>query len=160
MTTSLFSTMHHICIVVRDMDKAVDYYHSMGAGPFSLTTPVDFVNRKERGKDVPVHNQKVRDFFGKMGNVWINLLQPVEGNSVFQEFLDTRGEGIHHFAFLVDDVDKEEAELVEKGFLVLTSMRLSNGCGHSIIDTTEIGGVYIEILQADPDWIKLYPPLR
>jgi methylmalonyl-CoA/ethylmalonyl-CoA epimerase len=160
MTTSLFSTMHHICIVVRDMDKAVDYYHSMGAGPFSLTTPIDIVKRKVHGKEVPVPNWKIKDFFGKMGNVWINLLQPIEGDSIFQEFLDTRGEGIHHFAFLVDDVEKEEAEFVEKGFKVLSSVRLINGCGHSIMDTAETGGIYIEVLQAPAEWIKLYPPLR
>ena len=160
MTTSLFSTMHHICIVVRDMDKAVEHYHSMGAGPFSRTTPIDIAKRTVRGKDVPVPNWKIGDFFGKMGNVWINLLQPIEGNSIFQEFLDTRGEGIHHFAFLVDDVDKEEAELVKKGFEVLASVRLRNGCGHSIMDTTGTGGIYIEILQAPAEWIKLYPPLR
>ena len=142
------------------MDKAVDYYNSMGAGPFSLTTPINMVERKVRGKEVPVPNWKIRDFFGKMGKVWINLLQPVEGDSIFQEFLDTRGEGIHHFAFLVDDVDKEEAEFVKKGYEVLASVRLKDGYGHSIIDTAGTGGIYIELLQAQPDWIKLYPPLR
>jgi methylmalonyl-CoA epimerase len=160
MTESLFSTMHHIGIVVRDMEKAVDYYHSMGAGPFSLVTPIDIIERKVRGEDVPVPNWKIKEFFGKLGNVWIQLVQPVEGNSIFQEFLDTRGEGIHHFALLVDDVDKEEAELVRKGFEVIASIRLRDGCGHSIMDTVGTGGVYIEIMKAPPDWIKLYPPLR
>jgi len=52
-------------------------------------------------------SSKIKEVIGNMGMVRLQLIQPIEGKSMFQEFLDTRSEDIHHYAFLVDDIEKE-----------------------------------------------------
>lgn len=159
MVKSLYANPHHMAIVVRDMDKTVDYYQSLGMGPFVPAPPIQITKRTDRGKPIAPGSGKIKEVIGNMGMVRLQLIQPVEGESLFQEFLDTRGEGVHHYAFLVDDIEKEEARFVDKGVEILSSVRVQGGGGHIIINTSETGGVLIELIQAPPEWLIQCPPL-
>lgn len=52
--------------------------------------------------------------FLRIGSLDLELWQPIRGDTVQQEFLDSCGEGVNHIAFTVEDYDKEYANLVEK----------------------------------------------
>ncbi len=82
-----------------------------------------------------------------MGQVELELIEPGEEESLWREFLDTRGEGINHLGFFVDDIDKESTELEKKGFRVLYSSRFQNGGGATYFDTAKIGGILMELIQ-------------
>ena len=56
-----------------------------------------------------------------MGNVQLELVQPVDGPSIYRDWIDTHGEGLHHINFLVDDVDETAGVLVGEGFPSLQS---------------------------------------
>ena len=114
MAKSLFINPHHVAIVVRDMNKTANYYQSLGMGPFVTAPPIKIIERTDRGKLTTPGSSKIKEVIGNMGVIRLQLIQPIEGKSMFQEFLDTRGEGVHHYAFLVDDIEKEEAkELIQ-----------------------------------------------
>ena len=76
--------LHHIAVVVRDIDKAVEYYQSLGIA--SVGREVIF----------PESKPKIRAKFVQIGSVPIEFIQPVEGESPYKEFLDRKGEGIQH----------------------------------------------------------------
>ena len=56
-----------------------------------------------------------------IGDVELELIQAVEGESPYKEFLDSKGGGIQHIAYAVDDLDKEVAKLSSQGANVLFS---------------------------------------
>jgi len=139
--------LHHIGVVVKDVDKAVEHYQSLGIGPFQAPTPLDRVGLKINGKPVDLASIKFKVRFADMGPVRIELIQPVEGESLVKDFLETRGEGISHLGITVDNINEVEAKLVNKGFTVPYRSTYKNGGGAAYIDTDKIGGVLVEILQ-------------
>ncbi|MDD4877110.1 MAG: VOC family protein [Dehalococcoidales bacterium] len=154
----VFSELDHICIVTKDLDKNIRYYESLGIGPFKPIGPVERFDFKMlmHGKSIAPDSYKVEPRIARVGLVKIELVQPISGNSLWQEFLETRGEGIMHLAFKVDDVEKEEGKLVKNGLELIFHVRFrtSKGCGGvSYFDTRKVGGVIFEIVQWAPGMI-------
>ena len=54
-------------------------------------------------------------------NIQIELIEPLGGSNIWQEFLDRHGDGIHHIRFTVDDHDGAIEEMAEKGIKVSQS---------------------------------------
>ena len=147
---SPFSKVSHVGIVVRDMDKAIEYYQSLGIGPFESSKKGHLAtDRKVYGK--PADDAKIKSRVVQMGQLYLELVQPVEGEAIQKEFLKTKGEGINHLGFLVDDIDKETAKLEEKGFKVISSTRYAGGGGIAYFDTDKVGGVIFELIQPPPE---------
>ncbi len=89
----------HIGVVVKDADKTAEFLSSVwGIGPWRS---MDYAPHKE---DMIVGEPfALKAVFTKLGPTILELLQPVEGKSVWAEALETNGEGIHHMAFNVSD---------------------------------------------------------
>ncbi|MBA7552113.1 hypothetical protein ES705_44667 [subsurface metagenome] len=137
---------HHVGVAIRDMDKAVAYYQSLGIatiGPEILFESSNLTDFEVNGK-TPDTIVKRRIRFVQIGPIQLELVQPVEGESPQKEFLDSRGEGIDHIGFNVDDLDKEVDKLVKKGNKVILSGKSQTG-GFAYFDTCEVGNVIIEL---------------
>jgi methylmalonyl-CoA/ethylmalonyl-CoA epimerase len=145
---SPFSQLHHISIVVKDINKAVEYYESIGIGPFESYPPI-----KEYVKiDVP-DKEGFYDLTikcARIGPVDLQLIQPGKGKSLYKDFLETRGEGVYHLGFAVEDIDGSEAEVRAMGLGVISSGRRENGSGFSYLDTADNAGVTLLIRQSPP----------
>jgi len=147
---SIFSNLHHVALVVRDMDKAIAHYQSLGIGPFEAP-PVKAVSIKLYGKPIPTDYFTRKELMGPMGLINLQLIQPGKEESTWKEFLETRGEGVHHLGFFVDDIDKVEAEFAAKGFEIVISSRFQGGGGAAYIDIgKETGGIMLELIQPPP----------
>ncbi len=145
MEKSPFSKADQVGLIVRDIDKAVQYYESLGIGPFEpMKGPPPF-DRKVYGK--PAEGIKNKVMVAQMGSVQLELVQPVSGKSVQMEFLESRGEGISHLGFFVGHLDKAVPKLVEKGFKVILGGRFAGGGGFAYFDTDKVGGVIFELVQ-------------
>ena len=145
---SPFSQIDQVGVVVRDMDKAMEHYSSLGIGPFE-TLKLSRFDRRVYGKPMgDDHKNLLR--VAQMGNVELELIQPVSGDSVQRQFLEKRGEGINHLGFFVDDIEKEVAKLVKSGFKVINSVKYVGGGGVAYLDTDRIGGVCFELIQRPP----------
>ncbi len=113
--------LSHIGIVVRDLDKAVEYYGSVfGLGPFRTKT-YELKSFIYRGKTA---NARVRAALADSGQVFIELVQVLEGETPHTEFLREKGEGIQHVAFLVRDLDEKLNELAKSGIEPVMRYRL------------------------------------
>jgi len=152
MTDELFSKFDHIGVIVRNLDKAIEYYQSFGIGPFEPVRPFEAVERKSFGRLIDPKTARVKVKFADLGPVQLELVQPLDVESLAKDFLETKGEGVNHLGFLVDDIDKEEAELIEKGFKLLHRSRFENGGGMAYFDTGKIGGFLIELIQWPPEY--------
>ena len=143
-------TFHHMAVVVWDMDKAVEYYQSLGIATFKPEFMLD--SSTYRGYEVygktPDTIDKTKMMFVQIGSFQIELVQPVEGEPIYKEFLNSQGEGVHHIAFTVDDLEGETAKLVDKGIPVITRAKFPNGAGFAYFDIRKTGNVIIELIQA------------
>ena len=115
--------INQIAIVVKDLEKvAENYWNILGIGPwaiFNWEAPLVY-DRKYHGETVWAR-EKIA--LAQVGDVQLELVQPVEGASIYKDWLDEHGEGLHHMNFLVDDVDEAAEIFTKEGFLSLQSGR-------------------------------------
>jgi methylmalonyl-CoA/ethylmalonyl-CoA epimerase len=130
-------------LVVRDMDKAIKRFSALGFGPFSPKslppgTKV-WVTEKPSDGEVDVRATMVED-------MELELCQPVSGPSPHKDFLESKGEGIQHIMFAVDDLEKEIERLTEQGAKVLLGASFGNGGGLAYLDL-DACGLIVELIQ-------------
>ena len=79
----------------------------------------------------------------------IELFEPVKGGSPWQEFLDSKGEGIHHIAFEVENLEKIFQDLRSKGIQFVWDKIITGSRGSKVafFKAEEFNGVYIELVQ-------------
>ena len=85
--------------------------------------------------------------FSRSLNVQIELIQLIEGECIFKEFIDAGKEGLHHFGVYVDDVDTLIKTYKEKGYEVVHEGVTAGLQKIAYIDTYEDFGAYIEFQQ-------------
>jgi methylmalonyl-CoA/ethylmalonyl-CoA epimerase len=87
--------------------------------------------------------------FARSGNIQIELLQPVRGNGLHVEFLESNGPGAHHLGFLVDDIDAVVAFGESNGFPKVMGSQFGR-LRFCYLDTFAVLGLYVELVE-DPD---------
>jgi methylmalonyl-CoA/ethylmalonyl-CoA epimerase len=135
-----------IGIVVADRDRTTQLLTSLfGMGPFRLVEWPDRVEAKYYFRGVE-ERIRVKQAFVQLGNVEVELIQPVEGRNAYQDFLGETGGGIHHVLFEVRDIDPVIEELAQSGVTVLQSgTGIRPGTRWALLDTRELLGFYIEL---------------
>jgi hypothetical protein len=115
--------INQIALVVKDLELvAMNYWNILGIGPWSIfnwESPLVY-DRKYHGKAA---RARERIALTQVGNVQLELLQPIEGPSIYADWIEEHGEGLHHVNFLVDDVDEVAGILEAEGFPSLQSGR-------------------------------------
>jgi len=97
----MLEKLDHIGIAVKDLDEAMKLYKdAFGIEP-SLIYESSYTEAKIA--------------FFPIGEVRIELIQPCKRDSVMGRFLEKKGEGIHHIAFKVEDIENTLSELKKKG---------------------------------------------
>jgi catechol 2,3-dioxygenase-like lactoylglutathione lyase family enzyme len=136
---------HHVGIVVKDIEKTIEHLEASGIGPFGMS------EGDEKWFSVPFKGElhgkpaewTVKISSTRVGDIEIELLEPSGGESVLQEFLDEHGEGVHHIAYLSDNVKADMEKAVARGEELLTCANLDTR-GFAYLKTRE-GGAVIEI---------------
>ena len=124
----------HLGIAVRSLDQALNFY------------------RDQLGLDISmretVAQEKVNVAMLPVGEPRIELLEPTEADSVIGKFLDKRGEGLHHVALKVPDLNASVERLRAAGARLLNEPRAGAG-GHLyvFVHPSSTGGVLIELIQ-------------
>ena len=147
---SLWERAYQVAVVVKDMDKAIKFYESLGIGPFVEGPSAVAIERKIYGKVEP--DAKVLGRIAQMGRIELELMQPIEGNSIQMEYLRTRGEGVIHICAYTDDIDADTKVMEEKGFRVISSAEFPDGGKFAYFDTREVGGLILELFQTGSEW--------
>lgn len=142
---STFSRLVHIGVVVRDMDKAVERLTSLGIGPFRPRILPEDAREKYRGEPFQP-GRRVTIQITQIGNVELELIQPISGKSPHQEFLDEKGEGVQHLGFVVDNLKADVDRLTAAGSTILLTSRFKGGGGVAYLDL-DAAGLIVELVQ-------------
>ena len=141
---SPFADISQVGVVVRDIDRTIEYLSTLGIGPFQPSSRAPVIENELRGKPAKF---EIKLKFAQLGPLELELIQPVTGHCIQREFLESKGEGVHHLGVFVDDLDKEVDRLTKQGVTVLQRGRRSTGGGYAYLDTAEVGGIVFELLQ-------------
>ena len=131
----MLKKIHHIAVAVDNLDEAAKFYQD-GLG-LDLT-----------GIEV-VSAQKTKVGFFKIGGSNIELVQPAEPDSPLDKFLKTKGQGMHHLCFEVDDIEAEIKNLLENGATMI-DQKPRPGAHNSrvaFIHPKSSSGVLIELVE-------------
>lgn len=131
----MFNQIDHIGIAVRSIDAAAALY----GGLLGMT---------HVGDDV-VEEQGVRVAFYQLGEVKIELLEPLHDASPVARFIAKRGEGVHHVALRTDDVVASGEDMKEGGLRLLYDAPRDGAHGKLInfMHPKDTGGVLLEMVQ-------------
>jgi methylmalonyl-CoA/ethylmalonyl-CoA epimerase len=131
-----------IGVVVKNVDRVVEFLQAtFGLGPFRIQE-AEAPNVWDRGEEKRI---KARLAFAMLGQVELELIQIIEGESVHLEFLREHGEGLHHLGFQVKDFQAKLEQAKAMGFKVLQTGPW--GRFYAYLDTRERGGIIIELIE-------------
>lgn len=139
--------VYQLGYVVGDIEQACKHYESVFAtDPFSPVVEVDMDGVLLRGEPVAT---TIKVAFVQSGDVQIEFIQPVAGENVYTEFLETRGDGIHHLGYRVEDMVAAKAALTQR----LGEPVFARDMGimeFAYFDASQVGGLMIELLYTRP----------
>jgi methylmalonyl-CoA/ethylmalonyl-CoA epimerase len=133
--------VHHVAIVVRDMDKALAVYRDQ------LHMPLDVL--------LSIESDGVRIAFLPVGESNIELVEPTDPATGVARFLESRGEGFHHVCLEVDDVQAELDRLAANGLELIDKAPRRGAEGPvAFIHPRSCSGVLVELIEAvgGPAW--------
>lgn len=132
-------TIDHVGIAVHSIDEALGLYRdSLGLEVTRRTT---------------VEHEKVEAAVLPTAGGRIELLQPTADDSVIARFLDRRGQGVHHLALHVDDIEEAVSALRESGRkLVVDRIQIgAEGYRYVFVHPSGTGGVLLELVERAGD---------
>ena len=141
--SDLFTQLHHVCIVVHDLDRAVSAYQRLGVGPwFDYPKGGAYV---EYDVPDPAGSAGMRYKCYDFENFQLQLCQPGPEDTPQRRFLDAHGEGVYHLGFEVADRDAAEAQGRALGLGGVARGKRADGSGFCYFDTREQAGIVLEI---------------
>jgi catechol 2,3-dioxygenase-like lactoylglutathione lyase family enzyme len=135
-----------IGLVVRDIKRTAKVYadlFGMDVPEVIITDPEESAHTKFRGASTPA---RARLAFFRMGQVSLELIEPVGEPSTWKEFLDEHGEGVHHIAFQIQGMERVLTFLKGKGIPAIQSGDYTGG-RYAYVDSASSIGVIVELLE-------------
>ncbi|MEM2133283.1 MAG: VOC family protein [Candidatus Freyarchaeota archaeon] len=120
-------------IVVKDMEKTAKFLEKLGIGPFPTI-------------ETEVPGGKVKIGIYQQGDLQIELIQPLEGDTIHSKWLKQKGEGLHHVSYHCKDIEKELKNLKKIGVKILDRGEIF-GVKWAYLDTQEKCGFILELGQ-------------
>ena len=135
----MFGLIDHVGVAVSDLDRAIALYE----GTFGMP----LVHRET------VEAQGVEAVLLDVGDGHIELLSPLGADTVVGKFVEKRGEGLHHVAYRVDDIDAALANLRKVGVdLIDSEARVGiRGSRVAFLHPKSTGGVLTELVEPADD---------
>jgi methylmalonyl-CoA/ethylmalonyl-CoA epimerase len=139
-----FSRVHHVAVVVRDIEAALRFYRD------TLGLSVKLV--------LPIESDRVIIAFLAVGETMIELVQPTDAATGVARFLESKGEGFHHVCVETPDVDATLADLAARGVeLIDTAARRGAEGPVAFLHPRSCHGVLVELIEepGGPAWARL-----
>ena len=127
--------VEHIGIAVRTLAESVPLFEKL--------------LKSQCYKTEMVESEKVNTAFFKTSDTKIELLESIDENGVISKFIDKKGEGLHHIAFEVDNIEREMQRLKNEG-LILLNDKPKRGADNKLVcflHPKSTNGVLIELCQ-------------
>jgi methylmalonyl-CoA/ethylmalonyl-CoA epimerase len=127
--------LDHVAIAVHDLDAALEGYRTRyGVEPLHREV---------------VEQQGVEEAMIPVGGSFVQLLQPLSPDTPVGRFLETHGEGLHHVAYAVVDIESALAHLAEQGARLIDAEPRIGGRGARIafVHPRDLAGTLIELVE-------------
>jgi len=153
-----------VAMVVRDLDRVVEqWWELFGIGPWHFYTYGKPLVKKMSYRGKPVEHA-MRVALSWIGPLRIELIEPVGGPSVYDEFLRDHGPGIHHLGVLVRDMGAAIRQAEEAGLTMImdgSGFGLDGDGHYAYLDTEARIGTTVELIERPkgrqaPE--QIYPP--
>ncbi len=133
----MMKKISHIGIAVQNLDENVHLYRDV--------LGMEFLGTEE------VEEQKVKVAMFKIGESRIELLEPTADDSPIAKFLASRGQGMHHICYEVDDVDDSLQQVADSGVMLIDkeSRRGAGNAKVGFLHPKSTGGVLVELNSQD-----------
>jgi methylmalonyl-CoA/ethylmalonyl-CoA epimerase len=147
-----------ICVVVENVDEAMKRYSDLlGVGPFLIYS----VDAKQLGvtrEGLPT-DYKVRVAMAKMGGAVLELLESNKGQTIWKDFYDKHGEGMHHIGLFVRNFPAALAAFTDRGFKITVDGPIegkSRTGRFTYLETQERMGTTFELLDFPEDLMQAF----
>jgi catechol 2,3-dioxygenase-like lactoylglutathione lyase family enzyme len=153
-----------IAMVVKNLEETVEQYHKL----FGIDGWTFYTYGKPLVKKMSYHGQPGEHSFrvalSFFGDTRIELIQPLEGGSIYKDFIAQHGYGLQHLGVLVEDMDAALAQARAAGLEMIqdgSGFGLDGDGHYAYLDTEKTLGVTIELIERPrlrhaPE--KIYPP--
>ena len=131
----MIKKIEHLGIAVKDLNKSNELFKKLLGEQSYKTEAVD--------------SESVTTSFFKVGDQKIELLEASEPNSTIARFIERRGEGMHHLAFHVENIDEEIERLEKEGFEFVSKTPIKGADNKMVVflHPKTTNGVLIELCQ-------------
>lgn len=147
-----------VCVVTRDYRKTMEGLTATGIGPWRVYTfgPENVTDLTYRGESAEYSMKLCLAFSGAM--MW-EIVQPLIGPNIYEEFLESHGEGVHHVALNCDDMDWEArlAEFDKRGFKMIQSGRWMGVVPYAYFETEGATSTTFETFHIPADFAMPEP---
>jgi methylmalonyl-CoA/ethylmalonyl-CoA epimerase len=119
LSNSFLGDMLQVCVVTRDHRRALEGFVRLGIGPWTIRT-VDGDNMKATYRGRPA-NFAVKLCLANSQNMNWEVIEPLRGRSIYADFLEKHGEGVHHLAFNCNGMAYEDRvrALEDRGYTAI-----------------------------------------
>lgn len=145
--------------VVEDLEQAErTYAQSFGVKAWTRFTGVAFTPDRTTYRGEPA-DCVIDVSLGYSGAQQIELIRPVAGKSVYTEYLERSGPGVHHLAWTVDDLDAAVAEARDRGLEVVQRGAME-GMEFAYLETPGMGTHFVELMRLSPEMRDSFAAMR
>lgn len=153
---SLFTGVDQIGLVVGKLEPWLERYAAMGIGPWWVGTyaPPALTEMKIRGEET-VYSMRLG--LAWIGSMQWELIEPLDGPSIYKEHLEKQGEGFHHVQLShAGSCDAFARAMIDRKTLPLMEGRFA-GSRFAYFDTVATLGLMVEVRDAPKDYVRPEP---
>jgi len=135
MGNKIVKNIQEVVLAVEKQDEAVALFEELFGLEF------------KDGWDMPTYDMKVKA--AKVGDTQLQIITPTSSESVIAKYIQDRGEGLHHIAFMLSDLDETVARLKEKNIKLIPDRPVAvegKPLRYIFVHPKSVHGVLIELL--------------
>ncbi|WP_196510425.1 VOC family protein [Nostoc sp. NZL] len=157
LSNSFIDQIYKIGIITHDLDKTVrNYVERLGIAPwkvYNLQSP-RLSETKIHGKNV---NLSVRIAVTYVGNTLLEIVQPLDGISIYHDLLDKHGEGVHYIGVASEKLNFSELikHFNKLGYSIAMEGKLENAYHFAYLDTKSVAKMMIEVISIPVNQISV-----
>jgi methylmalonyl-CoA/ethylmalonyl-CoA epimerase len=142
------TTVMQVGIIVRDIEAKVHAWANVFGLPEPEIMVTDTVERAQTKYQGELSEARAKLAFFDLGQVALELIEPIGEPSTWKDHLDQHGEGIHHIAFVIQDMPEKLAYLDAKGIPLIQTGEYTGG-RYAYADGLDQLGLIVELLEND-----------
>ncbi|MHA1298889.1 MAG: VOC family protein [Candidatus Helarchaeota archaeon] len=136
--------IRQIGLVFKDFSEKIENIKSIL--DISEVNIFDVKVRKDIHKEKLENQVKIKLGITTIGNIQLEFIQPLEGKTIYDEFLEEKGGGIHHIGIYVENLEEHIKKLESKGIKQLWNANVA-GARIAYFDTMDQIGFITELIE-------------